>query len=122
MAATSIIAVSPPTFVTEGWTTSTARASMRWWKSCGPPAFSPAEMPQLTASRTAAVAEKSSGGQVGSSTQRMFIPSTARQKATASRTVFQAQLMSSMSGISAGAASRAARMQVRSTSWSLICR
>ena len=115
------MAEMPPILVTEGCATSTARVSNMRQKSSTVPLHSPAAIGTGEAARMRAIAGMSSGGQIGSSTQAALSPATSSQNCAASCSVFQAQLMSSISGV-AGAAACAARMQARSTSCSLMWR
>ncbi len=64
--------VMPPILVTLGWMKSTAPAAIIFLKSEGLVAFSPIAIGTPVALRSFAADSKSSGGQIGSSTQTGF--------------------------------------------------
>src|SRR3954463_10747633 len=104
--------VSPPILTTLGCTKSVAPAEIIFWKSSTPVAFSPIASGTPVARLSTASASKSSGGQIGSSTQNGFEGAMAATGAVAWSAV-QAQLVSTMIGMSGPATSRCRRDAVR---------
>src|SRR6185503_14317758 len=99
--------VMPPILFTLGWTKSTAPAAIILRKSEGLVAFSPMASGTPVALRNFAADSKSSGGQIGSSTQCGFDAFIAATGASASPGS-QAQLVSTLMGMPGPVTERAA--------------
>src|SRR4051812_15153145 len=112
--------VMPPIFTTDGCTKSAAPAAIILRKSVGLVAFSPIASGTPVALRSLANDSKSSGGQIGSSTQNGLDGFMAATAASALSGV-QPQLVSTMIGIDGPAAAREAATASAVRSCSLMC-